>query len=244
MAPAGEAAERFRLGRVVTRSFAIWGRELPLLLALALVIHAPRVVAEESLWAMTPDPMELDARWRLANYEAFFYGNLLLESLFTNLSQASVIFLVCARLGGRPATFSGSARGGARRFLPVLGVSLLVFGLFVLVSVALSFLTVHALLAGWIAERSIHWAFLLANATSLVLLGPLWVAVPAAVVEPSGGLLRRSWRLTRGHRLAVCAILLLLHALDLGSGYLVGFTSADLPWLARKTLLWTSSPSR
>lgn len=46
--------ERFRVGRVVARSFAIWARELPLLLAIALVVHAPRVAAVELVGLAMP----------------------------------------------------------------------------------------------------------------------------------------------------------------------------------------------
>lgn len=65
--------------------------------------------------------------------------------------------------------------------------------------------------------------------------------MPAAVVEEPRKLLRRSFRLTRGHRLAVCAVVLLLHAIDWGSGRLlrIGLGSASLPRLARSAIWWT-----
>jgi hypothetical protein len=244
--------ERFRLGRVVARSFAIWGREMPLLLAIAFVVHAPRVVCVELVDLAVPefpgveDGGDLDADSFIDRVDRWLWravpvqlASFLLGTLFADLSLALVVFAVYARLRGQKATFGESVRGGVRRILPVLRVSLCLFVL----AAGLGF---GAWLLAWKLIRLGHLvaAALLAGLPMLalikLLLSPFWVAVPAAVVEEPRKLLRRSVRLARGHRLAVCAVVLLLYAVDWGSGRLLwlGLGSADLPGLAWKGIGW------
>jgi len=91
-----------------------------------------------------------------------------------------------------------------------------------------------------LVERSMGFALRWANvwipALSSLLLGSLWMAVPAAVAEGSGALLRRSWTLTRGHRLAVGMILLLVHAVDRASLELLALAWKGPPWLGH--VIW------
>jgi len=97
-----------------------------------------------------------------------------------------------------------------------------------------------------LAESFLSWAApLLLRSTgialvrSLFLLSPFWVAVPAAVVERSRSFLRRSWILTRGRRLQVFSILLILYAIDWGVGRLYGVVADGLPTLLRVAVWWT-----
>jgi hypothetical protein len=253
--------EPFRIGRVVAR--AIWGRELLLLLSLALVVHAPRIASVECIHWATPEPPQVETRadrlpdgaelgelvdsfarwfrravpWMVASY--------VLQVLFTNLSLALVIFAVCARVRGVPATFRGSIRGGLRSFFPVLRVSLwlsLVTAALHLAAVLLVVKLVFTPSLGlgrtplWTAA----WLRLLVPVLITLLTSPFWVAVPAAVLEEPRRLLRRSFRLTRGRRLSVCAILILIYAIDWGSGRLLRLLLPnDLPWLAQRAVWWT-----
>jgi hypothetical protein len=252
--------ERFRIGRIVARSFAIWARELPLLLALVLVVHAPCVVAVECLaWAEPKFPEagaaapgssapaddtreygEKVSQW-LRQADRIQKASLHLQWLFTHLSVAFVTFAVCARLRGQRAGLRENVRGALRRLVPVLHVSLCL----VILEAALWWGLVSVLwplvLRGYDPIDPILPYWFLARLSVVALLSPFWVAVPAAVVEEPRRLLRRSWRLARGHRLAVCGILLLLYALDWGSGRLLGLAVpfTDLPWLARKGIWWT-----
>jgi cell division protein FtsB len=265
--------EPFRFGRVVGRSFAIWWRELPLLLALALLVHAPRKAAEKGLMLLMPEPPRREAppdgetapgetapdrvlgrihalqraaadsdRLRAWYKRAapLLLAASLLGTLFTDLSIALVIFAVCARLRGRPAGFRESVRGGLRRTLPVLRVAFLLFllrlALWLGASLAVVYLVFHAI--GLVGHILLLWR-VAAYSIVILLLSPFWVAAPAAVVEEPRRLLRRSWRLTRGHRIAVPAIVLLHYGFDWGSARLLRLVSADLPWLARTAVWWT-----
>lgn len=138
----GPIGERFRLGRVVARSLSIWARELPLLLALALVVHAPRVACVESLHLAIPEPPPFESRANpRADMDAYVEGlypwlrravpieiaSSLMGALFRDLSLAVVIFAVYARLRGEQVAIGASLRRGLRRFFPVLRVSLCLF---------------------------------------------------------------------------------------------------------------------
>jgi hypothetical protein len=230
---------------VVARSFSIWGRELPVLLALALVVHAPRVACAELLEWIWPDPppdrFEVN-RW-LRDMAQIWLTRSLLDGLFWSLSVALVIFAVYARLQGRTARVAECVRGGLRRVLPVLRVS-------VCLLLAETVMLCGAMLVLWSMSSwgsstafwfLLYWADLWIPLMIAVLLSPFWVAaVPAAVVEKPGKLLRRSWSLTRGHRFAVCAIVLLLFAIDWASVRLiVQEVPEDVPSLAWKCIWWT-----
>lgn len=244
--------ERFRVGRVVARSFAIFGRELPLLLAITFVVHVPRVAVVEGLQLAQPafprpDP---DARhddgefldrlkswlWKVVPVQV---ASSLADTLFTGLSLALVVFSVYARLRGRRASMGESVRGGLKRLLPVLRVSLCLWA-------GSAGIWLGGLLVAWKLLRAgnpgaaalafaLPWQLLLP-----LLLSPFWVAVPAAVVDEPRRLLRRSFALTRGHRLAVCAVVLLLYAVDWGSSRLLrtGLPALDLPRVARSAIWW------
>jgi hypothetical protein len=71
----------------------------------------------------------------------------------------------------------------------------------------------------------------------------LWVAVPATVAEPGSDRLGRSWELTRGHRFAIFAMLvvLLLFGLAVGGGFALLAATRGLQALpyAASTLLFS-----
>ena len=230
--------EPFRLGRVLARSFDIWRRQLVVLLALALVVHAPRVAAVEALarlWQVRGGG-EGDA-WFLP-FVTRQLAITLIDALFTGLSVAPVVFAVYARLQGRDARVGESLHGGLRRFLPVLRVSLALAMIAATLSFAAGVAFYYRFMdLNW--SLSLFWAVNIGLALLIALvLSPFWVAVPAAVVETPGEGLRRSWRLTRGHRLAVWAILTLLHAINFGARWtLAELTSGDV---VAEVLWWTA----
>jgi len=255
----GPVGERFRLGRVVARSFAIWARELPLLLALALVVHAPCVAAVECLASAEAKFPEAEAaapgssapaddtreygekvsQW-LRQTDRIQKASLHLQWLFAHLSLAFVTFAVCARLRGQRAGLRESVRGGLRRLVPVLHVSLCL----VILEAALywgffSVLWPLVLRSDDSIDRMLPYWPLASVSVVALLLSQFWVAVPAAVVEEPRRLLRRSWRLTGGHRLGVATIALLVFAVDWGTDRLIAVASTGLPVPVRKGIWWT-----
>jgi len=67
---------------------------------------------------------------------------------------------------------------------------------------------------------------------------PFWVAVPAAVVDRDRSCLVRSWSLTRGFRVRVFAVLLLVAAIGYARRYLLWPLTTDLGFAARQTVTW------
>jgi len=248
-------SRRFRGGRIVARSFAIWGRDLLLLLALGAVVQAPRVACVEALGLAVPDPPRYerssDGQWNAESYlgrvESWLrravpigLASSLLGKFFRDLCIAVVVFAVYARLRGERAAFGKSVAGGLGRLFPVLRVSLCLF-LLRAVPYAAWWSVGYYTLRHQPTLVSVRLMTLPIAPLVALLLSPLWVAVPAAVIERSGGYLRRSWRLTRGHRLAIGGIVLLLYAIDWGSTRLLrlGLSSLDLPRLVLRSIGWT-----
>jgi hypothetical protein len=231
--------EPFRLGRVISRSFSIWRRNLVLLFALVLVVSSPRILSEVYQQLVPPADPEYGGDdsgsffWFLLPYLLRDTGMNLVRDLFVRLSEAAVIFAVYQRLRGETATFSQSFRGGLRRILPVVRVALALF--------VLSTVMWHAyLFVLWEGRFDLPGSIgYLVWALILLALSPFWVAVPAAVVERSGSFLKRSWNLTRGHRLRVFLIALILYAIDWGVWQLFLLVAPGLPVPLRMVVWWT-----
>lgn len=237
------AQEPFRLGRVIGRSFSIWRRDLGLLFALVLVVSSPRILyAVYRVLGPPPDPLppfdvEKSVLVQLAPFILRQHGMWLVRTLFVRVAQALVIFAVYQRLRGGAATFRQSCRGGLRRAWPVMRVALVLFALNVAIRILL-------VLASWFLVTRFHilsliHAFDVIPLVVLFALSPFWVAVPAAVIERSRSFLKRSWILTRGHRLRVFLILLILYAVDWGVGRLFAVVRTDLPPPWRLAVWWT-----
>jgi len=239
------AQEPLRVGRVIGRSFSIWRRNLVLLFLLALVVSSPRILYAVYLElvlpplppTVLPPPSAFDEGF-LAWYAPYLLEPTvirLMRSLFIHLSEAVVIFAVYQRLRGEAAMFGESFRGGLRRIWPVVGVATTLFVLEFLIWLAVFYVVFDGLQSLVLALYFRYLAPLL----SLLLLSPFWVAVPAAVVERSKSFLRRSWILTRGRRVRVYLILVIVHAIDWGVGRLYVVVMPDLPTPLRMAVWWT-----
>jgi hypothetical protein len=211
------------------------------------VVHVPRAGCIELLRRLRPYPSgpgpdvddgEAVGRWFL-DVIPIWLTQTVVDTLFRDLTVAVVIFAVYARLRGRSARFGACVRGGALRVLPLVRVSLCLL----LATIALTW--GEALLLFQFVVRTetsatwlLAWTGLWIPVTVALLLSPFWVAVPAAIVEGPGPLLRRSWKLVHGHALAVCAILVLVRAIDWGSLQLLGLVATELPWPLTVAIEW------
>jgi hypothetical protein len=235
--------ERFRIGRVVARSFRIWGGNLPLLLVTALLVHIPRVACVEALHRALPSPRPRTGEsllvWFLGILPGAFVQDLV-AAFLRNLSLGLVVFAVYHRLQGHRSGIRDSVRAGLRQLLPVLWVSL---ALSVLEGAFLY--PAWALVLGLVRGGGTEFPYgaMVVGATigfpvvAAVVLSPFWVAVPEAVVDSRGRALRRSWQLTHGHRLAVLLILLFLAGVRWGSFRLL---MPSLRSAAAHPLVWRS----
>jgi len=193
----------FRVGDALGQGFAIWFKNFPAFMVLAILVYSPilaytAVVTSGTLSQGSPE------------LETYQLVNVLLQLPLNLLVTAAVLYGAIQQLCGRPAPILASIRVGFRRLFPVLGVGLLS-------GLAVGVWFVVALIPG-------GDPFLpLALVPCLFFACMFYVAVPAAVIERPGllGALRRSRELTDGHKVRILAVVLTLGALALIVGQLL-----------------------
>jgi hypothetical protein len=180
--------EEFQAGRALGRGFGIWIKNLPSFLILAFLIYLPALLYTG--WAMS----KLGATFDMGDVEtiehwgwAMRFGGIVLDTVAT----AAILYGVIQQLRGSHAGIGESIGIGIKRMLPVLGVSI-VAGL--------------AIVAGLIALI----------VPGIIIACMLYVAVPVAVVERPGvgGSLKRSHELTKGYKLQIFGILLVIKVIE------------------------------
>jgi len=201
----------FSVGAVIGKSFSVWARKLATLLLIMVVVYAPLIVYKAFQVFGEPFPPET---WRLGGEAA---GTLLLSFI----AQAAVIYAVLQELRGEPVRVGESLRVALVRFFPVLGVTLVMLFLFLgggLILVLGVVLGGPLVLLIVVPLGAIWFGYLMCA---------LWVTVPAVIVERAGvsGALGRSVKLTKGHRWRILGIVLILGAVQWGSGFVVGITA-------------------
>jgi len=244
--------DRFRIGRVVARSFSIWGRELPILLALALLVHVPRIAVVESLSRVIPRQPRINVHEPLGRYVADLETwcqeaaplDLVLwlsNEVLADMMIALVVVAAYARLRGRRPGFGESVRALFRRLPLVLAVSLFFGAVWGGARIGLAFLGPTMVGTWWGAGDTRLYVFLVGwyPVFLSLLMGPFLVATPAAVLEGSWKALGRSVRLTRGHWLAAGAALLLFYVTHRGLGLVVFLAGLSEPRLLRQSVGWT-----
>ena len=189
----------FQAGSALGRGFGIWLKNLPAFLVMTTLVYTPVIIYTA---VVLNGPLTLE---RLATMEMV---SALLTTILNLLVTAAVLYGVIQQLRGEHAGIGQCVGAGLKRLFPVLGVGL--------VSI------LPLLLVGVVA--------VFAPALILVLLIPMviyyimiYVAIPAAVVERPGviGALKRSVELTRGYKLQIFGIVLILGLLALAIGYVM-----------------------
>jgi hypothetical protein len=182
--------DRFDIGRVISRTFGVLGRNAPaFILAAMLLSAAPHVILAFVSLTLRPS----GGSFSLAG-AAVALGSGLLSLLTTLVAlvaavllQGALIFATVSDLNGRRPSFEEMLQVALRVALPLIGVGLLV-GL----GVALGLILL--IVPG-------------------VILALMWcVATPARVVEPIGVMtaLARSRELTRGHRWMILLLFIIV----------------------------------
>jgi len=219
-------AESFLVGEVIGKSFSIWARKFATLFLIMVVIYSPLIVYNGVQVLGEPFPAEAfvvedgepvfqaAVAWRTGGE---FVGTILLSFL----AQAAVICAVFQELRGESVSVGESLRVGMARILPVLGVAL-VTG--ICIGIVPFFAGIGVGLAGPILALLL---FPVAIAWTLHLWCTLWIAVPAVVVERTGvfGALKRSAKLAHGHKWRILGIVLIVLAIQFGTGLLAGFAA-------------------
>jgi hypothetical protein len=200
----------FTVGAVIGKSFSIWGRKLPTLLVIMVVVYTP-FIAYKAL-QVVGEPFQPET-WQSGVEMA---GALLLSFI----AQAAVIYAVLQELRAEPVRVGESLRVALVRFLPVLGVTLVML---VCIAVGGAIMGLGAVLGGPVV-------FLILLPLGLFWFGylmcALWVTVPAVVVERAGiGALGRSFELTKGHKWRILGILAILLAVQWALSFVVVFAA-------------------
>ena len=201
--PVGQYAEgEFRVGQVLSRTFSVLSRNLLPFCVVTAIAYLPNLLIFEGGTPGEPQGRML----------AFVFIGLIVSLVLSALSQAIVLFGAFEDMRGRPVDMIASLKVGLGRFLPVIGVALLV-----------------GLLTGLAAILLVFPAF--------IVMTMLFVAMPVCVVERLGSVksLGRSSDLTKGHRwkifglwLIVILVTLIGSAILGGIGYATGAIVGDL----------------
>jgi hypothetical protein len=133
----------------------------------------------------------------------------LLQLILTYLVTAAIAYGTYQDIKGGRWTIADCLNQGLARLFPVLGVAIL---------------SAIAILIGLVALV----------VPGFILLTILWVAVPVAVVERPGvfASLSRSAELTQSNRWRVFGIIMILIAINLGAGFLIGLISVMVALIA------------
>jgi hypothetical protein len=204
---------RVRVGRALGRSFDLLAHGFTRFYAIAAVVSAPLLLYD--LYGNTyiarylRDPVTFGLGAFFGTALAFYALLVLLQSL----GQAVIAHRVLQQLRGRPFGVGESLARGFARFLPILGILLLIglalLGVLLLVMVPLSGI------AALSARGSLGVSLVISAVFTLVvvILGPLllvcWFVAMPQRLGPVGSLGRSSF-LTRGFRWKIFGIYLLL----------------------------------
>jgi hypothetical protein len=205
-----------RAGAVLATSVTVWIRNLVPFTLLGLLAYTPLFLY---LWLGPPLALE-GARLDTGRAGLMTAVTLLLDLLATGM----MVYATVQYTSGRPVTVGQVITAGARRVLPLVGVTLLAA---LCIGGAAGAILVPALLV-----RSTGLAVLLgipAVIITVILVCMLWVALPVAVIERPGlvAALRRSRELTAGYRLHIFATLLVIGAVRWLLSELLGLALTD-----------------
>jgi hypothetical protein len=190
----------FRVGHVLSRTWSVFSRNFLRFTIVTAVANLPNVLLQQTSSAANPVP----------NPGLAVLSFLLMIALYL-LSQAILLYAAFQVMNGKPARLAESVRVGLRRFFPVLGLAITAIVLVVAYLVG-----AIAALAALGNSRLPPGLVVLAGFASLfpaVTLYLTWfVAAQACVVERLGPFrsLGRSRALTKGHRLKIFALTLLI----------------------------------
>ena len=190
--PAGRFSQsNFRVGHVFSRAWSVFSSNFLSFILVTGIASLPALLMPHP----TPRTVPLDP---FANIGTTIFFGLLMIVLGT-LSQAIVLYGAFQVMRGRPVDLGESARIGLRRFLPIVGLALLV--------------PIFCFLAS-----------LLFIIPGIILYVMWFVAMPVCVVEQLGpfGSLGRSRQLTKGHRWKIVGLQLVIIIPALIIGGLVG----------------------
>jgi len=209
----------FRVGRVISRSISILSRRFAAVLIIAAAVYLPAFLINLSMlrfvWVgmVTPGPAQSLAY-------AIFLSVLFI--VFSVLGQAMIVHAVFQDIRRRPVSLGASVKVGLRRFFPLFGIAIL-FALLIFLALAL-FIGLLASVRPPPLRVPLAVLLALPPIPIVLIVTVYFVTTPACVVEERGpfGSMGRSAQLTKGHRLRIFGLELLLIGLLLIASILIG----------------------
>ena len=195
------AESQFRVGGVLNRTSSVLSRNFLTFFVVTIVAYVPLLLIPGAAGAV-PDPGSISV--------GLIFLGVFLMLVLSLVSQAVVLYGAFQDMRGRPVNLTESLKVGLRRFLPILGLAI-VMGL------ALMLATLLLVIPG------------------LILFTIWFVALPACVVEQLGpfGSMGRSSQLTKGNRWKIFGLIIVLFLI---SGIVGGLVSVLLGLLGSPIL--------
>jgi len=195
---AGATSGGFRVGRVFSRSFGIFGRNFLKYVALTAILTAPYLAYR---LYFNPNEMvidQADGPQRFLAATLLLIGQAMLWMFLYTVSQAVVLYGAFQDLRGRPVGIVEALTRGLARFVPIVVLSVIVA---VIIVIATGMLIVPGIVIEIMA----------------------FVALPVCVVERVGPFrsLTRSIDLTEGHRWRVFGLYLVVIVVGVGGAFLI-----------------------
>jgi hypothetical protein len=223
----------FRVGRAISRAFSVLSRNFVTFFIVTTVAYLPVLLL---IWGVAEAVSGSGV-----GIAVVVFGVLLLMALFM-LSQAVVLHGAFQDMRGRPVSLADSLGVGLRRFLPLIGLAVVML----LVAVAGALLVgLMSFLVGMISGGLIAGILsgVLLVIAAVILLIMWFVATPVCVVERLGPFasLRRSSQLTKGHRWKIFGLMLLMIIISVIAGQVVEYilgAVGGMILIAIGTLIW------
>jgi hypothetical protein len=190
------APSQFGMGRVITRTFEVFGRNFIPFSALAALAVAPTTVfgfvLTRSYVRAVTGPPNLSVLFANIPLQG---ANLLVSVVLSVFLQAALVHGTFTALNGRPASFGECLSTALRSFPRLLGI-------------------------GFLASFGVIFGMLLLVVPGLILAVMWSVVVPACIVEHKsvGESFSRSSQLTSGHRWAIFGLIVILAVADFAAG--------------------------
>jgi hypothetical protein len=187
MASSAVSGERFDMGRVFTTTFSAIKANWQVLLGFSLVLTVVSAITNGlTIGSMLDGLNPADPAAALGMFSSVSYWITVIVGLFSSaFLQSGIIHALIDRDDGAKADFADCFRGGARHFLPLIGLTIL-----------------------WWLGVALGWVLLMVP--GLMLLSMWSVSMPALVAENTGviGAFGRSRALTKGLRWPIFGTLL------------------------------------
>lgn len=215
---------KFRVGRVLSRSFSVYFGNIAPFVMLALVVSSPTYIYKI---VMGPGPIIFEDNplgyWSHMGPEPviLYFVNLLLSQLVA----AALVYGTIQDIRQEKATLGDCLARGAALMFPVFGIAivyLLIMILVALVSIVPAALVVGLLVAATHSSIVAIALMPLSFIPLIIFFVRLWVTFPVAVIEGRGlGSFKRSAQLTKGSRWRIFFLLILFLALGFGISFLM-----------------------